>query len=262
MITEALSRVVQASCVCKVNSSGECPACQVWADLRHSAQSKDREAETLRARVKRAEAQLEDSAARNALDKIAELCGCPEWDYPGQLVRDVEALKARAMRAEAERDEVIDKLAAEVFRRAAAELRCDQYRAALREINDRWHVKKVLRKHKIDPAELSDDPVPAELREEGQDNDEQGWPTELIEELAALEHERWSGWERYRAKAFTERHHNGEMNIERWIRQCATVYADLSEQEKESDRAEVHKTLAVLARHGIRAELSDDGKEG
>lgn len=33
------------------------------------------------------------SPAETALDNIAELCGCPEWDYPGQVVNDVRALK-------------------------------------------------------------------------------------------------------------------------------------------------------------------------
>lgn len=31
-------------------------------------------------------------AATNAFDAIAVLVGVPDWDYPGQLVRDVEAL--------------------------------------------------------------------------------------------------------------------------------------------------------------------------
>lgn len=34
-------------------------------------------------------------AATDALDKIAKLAGCEEWDYPGQVVRDVELLVAR-----------------------------------------------------------------------------------------------------------------------------------------------------------------------
>ena len=37
----------------------------------------------------------QESAAEKALDDIAALCGCPEWDYPGQLVRDVRDLKER-----------------------------------------------------------------------------------------------------------------------------------------------------------------------
>lgn len=36
-------------------------------------------------------------------DKIAALCGCPQWEYPGQVVRDVELLKKRAEAAERER---------------------------------------------------------------------------------------------------------------------------------------------------------------
>lgn len=36
------------------------------------------------------------SASEDALDAIAVLCGCPEWDYPGQVARDVhEALTRR-----------------------------------------------------------------------------------------------------------------------------------------------------------------------
>lgn len=77
------------------------------------------------------------------------------------------------------------------------------------------------------------------------------WPAELIEALAALEHERWAGWERYRAKAVTKTHHSGEINVMRWVRQRETAYGDLSEQEKESDRAEVRKTLAIMEQFGV-----------
>ncbi len=34
----------------------------------------------------------DESAAENALNAIAEMCGCAKWDYPGQVVRDVAAL--------------------------------------------------------------------------------------------------------------------------------------------------------------------------
>lgn len=33
-------------------------------------------------------------ALEDALDDIAVLCGCPEWEYVGQLVRDVALLSA------------------------------------------------------------------------------------------------------------------------------------------------------------------------
>jgi len=32
-----------------------------------------------------------NTAAMDALNKIAKLCGCEEWDYPGQVVRDVQS---------------------------------------------------------------------------------------------------------------------------------------------------------------------------
>jgi len=35
------------------------------------------------------------SAATKAFDAISELCGAPEWEYPGQVVRDVEQLKCQ-----------------------------------------------------------------------------------------------------------------------------------------------------------------------
>jgi hypothetical protein len=34
----------------------------------------------------------EGSPATEALNAIAALCGCPEWEYPGQIVRDVDHL--------------------------------------------------------------------------------------------------------------------------------------------------------------------------
>lgn len=68
----------------------------------------------------------------------------------------------------------------------------------------------------------------------------------LREKLAELEHDRWSGWEKYRATAAGENHVSGEANLERWARQRTTPYAELSEAEKDSDRAEADKTLAVV----------------
>lgn len=39
----------------------------------------------------RREAEKPQDAATEAFDAIASMCGCPHWDYPGQVVRDVEA---------------------------------------------------------------------------------------------------------------------------------------------------------------------------
>lgn len=43
---------------------------------------------------------LEDNAAVDALNAIAEMCGVKEWDYPGQVVRDVRHLKETAKSVE------------------------------------------------------------------------------------------------------------------------------------------------------------------
>lgn len=69
---------------------------------------------------------------------------------------------------------------------------------------------------------------------------------ELLEILAAIEHERWSGWETYRATKNGAVHPSGESFYERWFRQRETAYADLSEAEKESDRVEARKGLAAI----------------
>lgn len=40
--------------------------------------------------------------SEQALDEIAVLCGCAEWDYPGQVIRDVQQVvagKAAALEA-------------------------------------------------------------------------------------------------------------------------------------------------------------------
>jgi len=69
--------------------------------------------------------------------------------------------------------------------------------------------------------------------------------SKLIEDLAALEHDRWSRWESHRAQA------SNPENEARWKRQRETPYSELSEAEKESDRKEVRETLAVLKRYNI-----------
>lgn len=72
----------------------------------------------------------------------------------------------------------------------------------------------------------------------------------IIEVLAAVEHQRWSHWQAY-LHGVCERNDDGSLTIpaalvERWERQIATPYDDLSEVEKESDRAEVRKTMAAI----------------
>ena len=72
----------------------------------------------------------------------------------------------------------------------------------------------------------------------------------LTEQLAAIEHERWSHWQRYL-------HNKGVHQLDgslllpadlvaRWEQQIETKYVDLSEVEKESDREQVRKYLPLI----------------
>lgn len=78
-------------------------------------------------------------------------------------------------------------------------------------------------------------------------------PDELLEELASIEHERWSHWQRY-VHGRGIRQLDGSLVIpadlfQRWERQIATAYSNLSEEEKESDREQVRKYLPAIMRH-------------
>lgn len=72
----------------------------------------------------------------------------------------------------------------------------------------------------------------------------------LLEQLAALEHDRWSRWHRHVRACGTwlPTDHlllQGRM-VDRWDLLAETPYAQLSEELKEKDRVEVRRTLAVL----------------
>lgn len=73
---------------------------------------------------------------------------------------------------------------------------------------------------------------------------------DIIEELAAIEHERWSHWQRYmHSKGKSQK--DGSLVIEPelvklWERQIATPYAALTEKEKESDREQVRRYLQFI----------------
>lgn len=73
----------------------------------------------------------------------------------------------------------------------------------------------------------------------------------ILELLAAIEHERWSHWQRYM-------HQNAEIQadgsmvvpadlVRRWEHQFLTGYSSLSEREKESDREQVRRYLPAIA---------------
>lgn len=73
----------------------------------------------------------------------------------------------------------------------------------------------------------------------------------LIEQLAAVEHERWSHWQRY-VHSKGVRQPDGSLLlppdlVSRWERQLNTKYAELDEQEKASDREQVEKYLPIIA---------------
>lgn len=83
----------------------------------------------------------------------------------------------------------------------------------------------------------------------------------LLEQLADKEHDSWARWMR---SLFSKCQPNadGSMTIPtnlvvRWHRQMRTPYADLSEQEKESDREEVRLILPLIeaAYQGTEEEL-------
>lgn len=80
---------------------------------------------------------------------------------------------------------------------------------------------------------------------------------ELLDELAAVEHERWSHWQRYLHSKCVPAD-DGSLTIPaelvaRWTAQMRMPFAELSEAEKESDREQVRTTIEV-----IRAALRND----
>lgn len=70
----------------------------------------------------------------------------------------------------------------------------------------------------------------------------------LFEKLAAIEHERWADWQKYLhskcikiddARTGIKGFLIPDDSVKRWVRQIATSYEELSEEEKESDREQV-----------------------
>lgn len=73
---------------------------------------------------------------------------------------------------------------------------------------------------------------------------------ELLEELAAIEHERWAHWQLYLHEK-CEPLPDGSLRIpadlvDQWTRQATTRYEDLTEDEKDSDREQVQRYLPTL----------------
>jgi len=72
---------------------------------------------------------------------------------------------------------------------------------------------------------------------------------ELIERLAELEHDQWAHWTEYMLDNMTPE------NIERWKRQIATPYSELSDKEKESDRSWAYKAAKIMCEHQVKEDM-------
>jgi hypothetical protein len=75
---------------------------------------------------------------------------------------------------------------------------------------------------------------------------------EILEELAAIEHERWAHWQKYMHEK-CQRRADGSLvvpakYVRRWERLIATPYAKLTDSERESDRDQVRRYLPTIAR--------------
>jgi hypothetical protein len=73
---------------------------------------------------------------------------------------------------------------------------------------------------------------------------------QLVDELAAIEHERWAHWQRY-VHENCERQQDGSLVVPadlaaRWQTQIETPYVGLTEREKDSDREQVRRYLPVI----------------
>lgn len=87
----------------------------------------------------------------------------------------------------------------------------------------------------------------------------------VIEDLAHIEHERWSDWQKH-VHAKAQRQPDGSLLIPAglvaaWGRQIATPYAELSEGEKESDREQVRRYLPTIIEAFFLATRSAQEKE-
>jgi hypothetical protein len=75
---------------------------------------------------------------------------------------------------------------------------------------------------------------------------------ELFEKLADIEHQRWADWQKYcHSKGVITPTGDlliGKEFVERWERQIATPYSELSEKEKESDREQVMRYWHLIVK--------------
>lgn len=78
----------------------------------------------------------------------------------------------------------------------------------------------------------------------------QGSEEEMIEKLAAIEHERWADWQKYcHSKGILDEFGNLKFMsgyIKNWERQINTHYNNLTEEEKQSDRDQVMRYWPLI----------------
>ena len=79
--------------------------------------------------------------------------------------------------------------------------------------------------------------------------------TNIVEVLAAQEHDRWSRWMEYLISK-CEINANGSVTIpkefvDHWTRQLQTDYYQLTPSERDSDRKESIRTIAALLKAGM-----------
>lgn len=91
------------------------------------------------------------------------------------------------------------------------------------------------------------------------------WGSAALEVIAAVEHERWSHWQRY-LHSQCDAMPDGSLVIPaalatRWDRQMHTPYEDLSDAERASDREQAQHYLAALRNSRLEAEQSPHGEE-
>lgn len=73
----------------------------------------------------------------------------------------------------------------------------------------------------------------------------------LKEQLADIEHQRWADWQKWchevlRRELPLDFHPRLGKVLERWDKQIATPYKDLSEKEKQSDRDQVDRYFPLI----------------
>ena len=64
--------------------------------------------------------------------------------------------------------------------------------------------------------------------------------SELFEELASIEHQRWSDWHLYMVKNLSPE------NLKKWEWEAETAYKDLPEKLKDSDREQVMRYWKLI----------------